>query len=231
MRINKYIASSGFCSRRKAEEYIREGRVFINGTCAVLQSTVQEKDRVTIDDKVIELQEKQVVLLYNKPVGITCTTEKQIQGNIIDAINYPQRIFPIGRLDKDSCGLILLTNNGDLVNQCLRSENGHEKEYLVEVDKKVTDTFLKGMADGVKIYNPVSNSYVVTLPCKVKKIGRNRFSIILTQGYNRQIRRMCSAFNYHVRKLQRIRFMHLNLDVEEGKYRLLNESEISKFSL
>lgn len=228
MRINKYISSSGFCSRRKAEEYVNNGEVLVNGIVATLQTSIEEGDVVTINGTLIEPKQEHIVLLFNKPVGITCTTEHHIKDNIIDFINYKERIFPIGRLDKDSSGLILLTNNGDLVNECLRVENGHEKEYIVEVDKKITSEFLSKMSNGVKIYNPVNNSYVVTLPCKIKQINKFKFSIILTQGYNRQIRRMCSAFNYHVRTLKRVRFMNLHLDVEEGKYRLLSDTEIKK---
>ena len=228
MRINKYISSSGFCSRRKAEEYVNNGEVLVNGIVATLQTSIEEGDVVTINGTLIEPKQEHIVLLFNKPVGITCTTEHHIKDNIIDFINYKERIFPIGRLDKDSSGLILLTNNGDLVNECLRVENGHEKEYIVEVDKKITPEFLTKMSNGVKIYNPVNNSYVVTLPCKIKQINKFKFSIILTQGYNRQIRRMCSAFDYHVRTLKRVRFMNLHLDVEEGKYRLLSDTEIKK---
>lgn len=228
IRINKYIASSGMCSRRKAEEYIENGLVTINNKLATLSSTVEENDIVKIDSKLIESKKDYVVLLFNKPKGITCTTEHKVKDNIIDFINYPERIFPIGRLDKDSQGLILLTNNGDLVNECLRVENGHEKEYVVRVDKQITDDFLNKMSNGIKIYNPVTNKYTKTLPCTIKQIGKNNFSIILKQGLNRQIRRMCSALNYHVISLKRIRFMHLKLDVDEGKYRLLTEKEISK---
>ena len=228
MRINKYIASSGLCSRRKAEEYIEKGLVAINGKTAVLSSIVNEGDEVFLDGKLIESNNNEIVLLFNKPKGITCTTEHKVKGNIIDFINYPERIFPIGRLDKDSQGLILLTNNGDLVNECLRVENGHEKEYVVRVDKPITSDFLTKMKEGVKIYNPVTNKYVVTLPCQIKQMGKNNFNIILKQGYNRQIRRMCLALGYHVISLKRIRFMHLCLDVEEGQYRLLKQNEIAK---
>ena len=228
MRINKYIASSGLCSRRKAEEYIEKGLVTVNDKQAILSTTVEDGDVVKLDGKIIEAKKDYVVLLFNKPKGITCTTEHKVKDNIIDYINYPERIFPIGRLDKDSNGLILLTNNGDLVNECLRVENGHEKEYMVRVDKPLTDEFLEKMSEGVKIYNPVTNKYVKTLPCKVIKKGKNHFNIILKQGLNRQIRRMCSALDYHVISLQRIRFMNLKLDVDEGKYRLLTSDEISK---
>lgn len=228
MRINKYIASTGLCSRRKAEEFIERGVVTINGEVAVLSSTVEDKDEVRLNGKVIKAKEDFVVLLFNKPKGVTSTTDKKDKDNIIDYINYPERIFPIGRLDKDSTGLILLTNNGDLVNECLRVENGHEKEYVVSVDKNITPDFLNKMSKGVTIYNPVTDRNVVTLPCDIRKTGKNRFNIILKQGYNRQIRRMCVALGYHVVSLNRIRFMHLHLDVEPGKYRLLTPAEIEK---
>ena len=228
MRINKYIASTGLCSRRKAEEFIEKGVVTINSEVAVLSSTVEDEDEVRLNGKVIKAKEDFVVLLFNKPKGVTSTTDKKDKDNIIDYINYPERIFPIGRLDKDSTGLILLTNNGDLVNECLRVENGHEKEYVVSVDKNITPDFLNKMSKGVTIYNPVTDRNVVTLPCDIRKTGKNRFNIILKQGYNRQIRRMCVALGYHVVSLNRIRFMHLNLDVEPGKYRLLTPSEIEK---
>lgn len=228
MRINKYIASSGLCSRRKAEEYIEKGLVTINGEKAFLYTDVQVGDVVKLNGKTIKNKEDFVVLLFNKPKGITCTTEHKIEDNIIDYINYPERIFPIGRLDKDSQGLILLTNNGDIVNQCLRKENGHEKEYVVEVDKDIDDEFLNNMSKGVRIYNPVSHKYTKTLPCEIEKTGKRRFNIILKQGLNRQIRRMCKVFDYRVVFLQRIRFMNLHLDVKEGKYRLLDQKEIDK---
>ena len=230
MRINKYIASTGLCSRRKAEEFIEAGLVTINGEVATLSSQVEDGDKVKLNGELIEKKNDFVVLLFNKPKGITCTTEHKVKGNIIDYINYPERIFPIGRLDKDSNGLILLTNNGDLVNECLRVENGHEKEYVVRVDKPIDDKFIESMKNGVKTYNPVTNKYVTTLPCEVIQKGKNHFNIILKQGLNRQIRRMCNELGYHVISLKRIRFMHLNLDVEEGKYRLLSEEEISKLT-
>jgi len=191
---------------------------------------VKPGDAVTLNGETIEAKSDFVVLLFNKPKGITCTTEHHVKGNIIDYINYPERIFPIGRLDKDSTGLILLTNNGDLVNECLRVENGHEKEYVVHVDKDITPDFLKKMATGVTIYNPVTDTTVSTLPCLIKQTGKNTFNIILKQGLNRQIRRMCSALNYRVTSLKRIRFMHLHLDVKEGEYRLLDQNEILKLT-
>lgn len=228
MRINKYIASTGLCSRRKAEEYIENGLVTINGEKAILSSIVNEDDEVKLNGEIIQAKKDFVVLLFNKPKGITCTTELDVKDNIIDYINYPERIFPIGRLDKDSTGLILLTNNGDLVNECLRVENGHEKEYVVRVDKPITEQFLKDMAMGVKIFNPVTNSNVVTLPCEIWQTGKATFNIILKQGLNRQIRRMCSALGYNVVTLKRIRFMHLQLNVKEGQYRLLDEKEVKR---
>lgn len=228
MRINKYIASSGMCSRRKAEEFIVKGQVTVNGTAAELSTTVEEGDVVLVNGKQVTPKKEHVVLLFNKPIGVTCTTELHVKGNIISYINYPERIFPIGRLDKDSQGLILLTNDGDLVNECLRVENGHEKEYIVKVDKPVTQQFVEGMSTGVKIFNPVTNSNVTTLPCKVTKLGERTFRIVLKQGYNRQIRRMCSAFSYNVTSLKRVRFMFLNLDVKPGEYRLLTEKELER---
>lgn len=228
MRINKFIASTGLCSRRKAEEYIEAKQVTINDKIAILSSVVEDGDVVKINGQIINKKDNFVVLLFNKPKGITCTTEHKVKDNIIDYINYPERIFPIGRLDKDSHGLILLTNNGDLVNKCLRVENGHEKEYVVRVDKEINDDFINSMQKGVRIYNPVSHHYTKTLPCTVIQKGKNHFNIVLKQGLNRQIRRMCKELGYHVISLKRIRFMFLNLDVEEGKYRLLTDSEIKR---
>lgn len=226
MRLNKYISSSGFCSRRKADEFIQNGLVTINDELATLQSELKDGDIVKVNGTLIQPKQEFVYLLLNKPTGITCTTERHIEGNIIDFVNYPERIFPIGRLDKDSSGLIVLTNDGDVVNSCLREENNHEKEYIVEVDHKINQDFLEKMSAGVQIYNPVNNSYVVTKPCVLKQLGARKFSIILTQGYNRQIRRMCTACGYHVRHLKRIRFLHLVLDTKEGEWRYLSEKEI-----
>lgn len=227
MRINKYISSTGFCSRRMAEQYILEGRVKVNGELATIQTVIEEKDIVTIDEQIIKQRIPEVYILFNKPVGITCTTEHHVEGNIIDYINYPERIFPVGRLDKDSTGAILLTNDGDIVNTLLREENGHDKEYEVSVDRKLTDEFLEHIRQGVQIYNPVTNRYVVTKPCKVTKISQRKFKIILTQGYNRQIRRMCSAYRYHVQTLKRVRFMNLTLQgLNEGQWRALTQDEI-----
>ncbi len=229
MRINKYISSTGFCSRRMAEQIVEEGRVLVNGERATISTPVNEGDVVCIDGKKVEPTQEYVYLILNKPVGITCTTERHIEGNIIDYVNYPKRIFPVGRLDKDSCGLILLTNDGDLVNQALREENGHSKEYEVEVNRQFDEHFLKQMAAGVKIYNPVSDSYVVTKPCTVRANGSKRFTIVLKQGYNRQIRRMCSALGYKVRFLRRVRFINLTLKgLPQGKWRECTPSEVSE---
>ena len=229
MRINKYISSSGFCSRRMAEQYILEGRVYVNGKQAEIQTVIEENDVVTIDGQEIKPKDPAVYILLSKPAGITCTTERHVEGNIIDYVNYPERIFPVGRLDKDSTGAILLTNDGDIVNDLLREENGHDKEYEVTVDHKLTDEFLNHLREGVKIYNPVTNSYVVTKSCRIKKINQRMFRIILTQGYNRQIRRMCSAYQYQVRSLKRIRFINLTLEnLDEGKWRYLTEKEINE---
>lgn len=228
MRINKYISSTGYCSRRKAEEIITEGRVRVNGELANINTVIDENiDVVTIDGKKIEVMEEKIYLLLNKPVGITCTTERHIKGNIIDYVNYPKRIFPVGRLDKDSHGLILLTNDGDIVNKALREENNHSKEYLVQVDKPILPSFIQKMKAGVEIYNPVQHEMVKTKKCKVSPAGKRSFKIVLTQGYNRQIRRMCKACGYKVIDLERIRFMNLQDEkLEMGKWRKLTSKEI-----
>ena len=211
------------CSRREADEWIANGRVSINGIKAQLGSQVEDGDEVMVDRQRIGAKPKSVYIMLNKPVGITCTTERHIQGNIIDFVGHEKRIFPVGRLDKDSEGLILLTNNGDIINQLLRSENHHEKEYAVTVDKPVTEGFLKKMAEGVRILD------TVTKPCKIRQTGKNEFNIILTQGLNRQIRRMCEVFSYTVRHLRRIRFVNLKLGgLKSGQWRNLTEAELSK---
>ncbi|MBO9129292.1 23S rRNA pseudouridine(2604) synthase RluF [Bacillus sp. 165] len=220
MRINKYISESGIGSRRQADQWISEKRVTINGIVAELGSQVTPGDDVRVDDKPIDAKPSYVYIALNKPVGITSTTERHIQGNIIDFVNHPLRIFPIGRLDKDSNGLILLTNDGDIVNKILRAEHNHEKEYIVRVDKPITSAFLKGMGEGVSILG------TKTLPCKVSKVSNYVFRIILTQGLNRQIRRMCSALGYRVFKLQRTRIMNIHLgDLKLGEWRDLTEQE------
>lgn len=230
MRINKYIASSGICSRRAAEEFIKEERVKVNGQLAQLSTTIEEGDLVELDGSIVKPLNLELYIVLNKPVGITCTTERQIKGNIIDYVNILERIFPIGRLDKESTGLIVLTNQGDIVNEVLREENGHTKEYLVKVNKKMTQEFIDKMSQGVKIYNPVANEYVITKKCELVQMNQFEFKIILTQGYNRQIRRMCTALDYQVTKLTRTRFLNLTLkDLPVGKWRKLTESEIKEF--
>jgi len=222
VRLNKYISETGICSRREADAWIAAGRVRVNGQVAVLGTQAEEGDLVEVDGKPVAARRSETVYIaLNKPVGITCTTERHIPGNIIDYVRHPQRIFPIGRLDKDSEGLILLTNNGDIVNEILREENAHEKEYVVTVDRPITDDFLFGMADGVEILD------TRTKPCKVRRIGRNVFGIILTQGLNRQIRRMCAAFDYKVRRLQRVRIVNIRLDgIKTGEWRDLTAAEL-----
>ncbi|OZS78590.1 23S rRNA pseudouridine synthase F [Tetzosporium hominis] len=220
MRINKYLAEAGIVSRRGADQWILDGRVLINGAPAELGSRVQPDDEVTVDGKVISHEQDLVYIALNKPVGITSTTERHIEGNIVDFVNHDQRIFHIGRLDKDSDGLILLTNDGDIVNEILRSENEHEKEYIVTLNERITPTFLEKMASGVRILD------TVTKPCKVKQLGPHTFSIILTQGLNRQIRRMCSALGFTIKRLQRVRIMNIELgSLPIGKWRDLTDKE------
>ncbi|MCR4301484.1 MAG: 23S rRNA pseudouridine(2604) synthase RluF [Sulfuricaulis sp.] len=221
MRLNKYISETGICSRREADAWISSGRVTINSQRAELGTQVNEGDEVRVDQRVVSAKKQHVYLCLNKPVGITCTTERHIEGNIVDFVNHPARIFPIGRLDKDSEGLILLTNNGDIVNTILRAENNHEKEYIVTVDKPVTETFLAGMAGGVNILG------TRTKPCRVSRVDNSAFRIILTQGLNRQIRRMCEVFGYHVGRLQRIRIVNIKLgNLKVGEWRNLSEAEL-----
>ncbi|RNB83111.1 23S rRNA pseudouridine(2604) synthase RluF [Brevibacillus nitrificans] len=225
MRINKYISETGFCSRRESDKLIEAGRVTINGRLAELGSTVSPGDDVRIDGNPLGAKKKSVYIALNKPVGITCTTELHIKGNIIDFVNHPERIFPIGRLDKDSQGLILLTNDGDIVNKILRAENNHEKEYIVTVDKPITPLFIQGMSGGVRILG------TVTKPCKVTKISDRVFKIVLTQGLNRQIRRMCQAFGYQVRQLKRVRIMNIDLgELRVGQWRDLTEKELAELN-
>lgn len=221
MRINKFISETGICSRREADAYIDAKRVTINEVVAELGSTVEDGDIVKIDGKQIGKKRKPVYIALNKPVGITSTTEKHVRGNIVDFVNHKERIFPIGRLDKDSQGLILLTNDGDIVNRILRAENNHEKEYIVTVDKPITDSFLKGMASGVRILG------TKTKPCKIRRMKEDVFNIILTQGLNRQIRRMCQVFGYKVVKLKRIRIMNIKLQgLKIGEWRDLTAEEL-----
>ena len=229
MRLNSYISSTGICSRREADKLIEQGRVQINDQIAVLGTRVKEGDQVAVDDKILEQKENNVYIAFNKPVGITCTTERHIQGNIIDFINYPERIFPIGRLDKDSEGLILLTNDGSIVNKILREENNHQKEYIVTVNKQITTEFIGKMSNGVRIFNPVKKEHTITKKCQIEKINDRSFKITLSQGLNRQIRRMCSHFGYSVVKLKRIKIMDITLDgIAMGKWRYLTEAELGQ---
>ena len=222
-RINKYLAESGACSRRGADKIIEEGRVKINGEVAVLGSVVGDGDVVELDGKPVLPLDDKIYIAFNKPLGVTCTTDKRDPTNIIDYINYPERIFPIGRLDKNSSGLILLTNNGDIVNQLLRAENNHEKEYIVSVDHPLDPTFKAKMENGIPVLGQI------TLPCEVEILGPRRFRIILHQGLNRQIRRMCEYLGYRVVKLKRVRFMNIELgNLKPGEIRLLSSSEKRK---
>jgi 23S rRNA pseudouridine2604 synthase len=222
VRLNKYISETGVCSRREADAWIAAGRVSVNGAPAELGTQVGEGDQVQVDGQpVAPARSETVYIALNKPVGITCTTERHIDGNIVDFINHPQRIFPIGRLDKESEGLILLTNNGDIVNEILREENEHEKEYVVTLDRPFDDEFLSRMGTGVEILG------TRTKPCRLRRIGRNVFSIVLTQGLNRQIRRMCAALDYQVRRLQRVRVVNIRLDgIKVGQWRNLTAAEL-----
>lgn len=221
MRINKFLSETGITSRRGADKYIEAGRVTINGAKAELGSKVAAGDEVRVDGKIIEQPQREYVYIaLNKPVGITSTTERHIEGNIVDFVNHQERIFHVGRLDKDSEGLILLTNDGDIVNEILRAENEHEKEYIVRVDMPITDSFLKKMEEGVEILD------TVTLPAKAEKLTKYIFKLTIKQGLNRQIRRMCSALGYEVRNLQRIRIMNIRLgDLPVGEWRDLTDSE------
>jgi 23S rRNA pseudouridine2604 synthase len=221
VRINKYLAESGACSRRQADQWIEAGRVTVNGARAVLGTQVAEGDVVLVDGNPLRERPTRVYLALNKPVGVECTTDRGVPDNIVDFVGHRERIFPIGRLDKDSEGLILLTNDGDVVNTVLRAENEHEKEYVVAVDRPLTPGFLQGMAGGVPILG------TVTSPCRVTQVGRNTFRIVLTQGLNRQIRRMCEHFGYTVRSLQRVRIMHVRLgDLPLGRWRNLTPAEV-----
>ena len=226
IRINKFIGQFGFTSRREADKLINVDRIIVNGQKAVMGQKVKPKDRIEIDGVLVENHhERNVYLAFNKPVGIVCTTDTRVEkNNIIDYINYPSRIFPIGRLDKPSEGLILLTNDGDIVNKILRARNNHEKEYIVTVNKPVTSEFIKTMANGVPILD------TITRKCKVEQIHKKQFRIVLTQGLNRQIRRMCEYLDYRVVMLKRIRIMNIELDLGVGKYRDLTKKEFSQLN-
>lgn len=225
LRLNKFISEKGICSRREADKLIELGRVTINGLRAETGTKVAPTDEVRLDGKLLNKREELVYIALNKPVGITCTTEKKVPGNIVDFVKHPKRIFPIGRLDKDSQGLIFLTNDGDIVNKILRAGNNHEKEYIVTVDKPITNEFITSMANGVKILG------TITKKCFVKKEGKYVFRIILTQGLNRQIRRMSEVLGYKVTKLERIRIMNVTLEgLPIGKWRYLASEELSEIN-
>jgi 23S rRNA pseudouridine2604 synthase len=225
-RLNKYLSEVGYCSRRAADKLIDAGRVTINGKVPEMGTKVSPEDVVEVDGKLISKREQDhVYLAFNKPIGIVCTTDTRVEkDNIIDYINYPKRIFPIGRLDKPSEGLILLTDDGDIVNKILRASNNHEKEYLVTVDTPISQTFIERMANGIPILD------TVTRKCEVKKLSTFVFKIILTQGLNRQIRRMCEYLNYNVTQLKRVRIMNIKLDVPVGEYRELTNDEFKTLS-
>lgn len=224
-RLNKFISETGFCSRREADKYIEEGRVTVNGNLPEMGAKVSDADDVLIDGKPLKAKPKLVYIAYNKPVGITCTTERKIQSNIVKAVNYPERIFPIGRLDRPSEGLIFLTNEGDIVNKILRAGNNHEKEYVVTVDKPLNRQFVNKMANGIPILD------TVTKKCKVKQTGPQQFTIVLTQGLNRQIRRMCEYLGYEVVTLKRTRIMNVTLKgLKVGQWRHLTEQEMAEIN-
>ena len=226
MRINKYLSQIGICSRREADKLIDSDRVKVNNEIAELGTKIKKGDKITIDNKLIEPKNKKTILIaFNKPKGIVCTTNRSVEkNNIIDYINFPERIFPIGRLDKLSEGLIFLTNDGALVNKILRSRNNKEKEYLVEVDKIITINFIRQMSNGIPILN------MITKKCKLVKVSTTTFKIILTQGLNRQIRRMCDFLGYKVVSLKRTRIMNIKLDVETGKWRHLSSRELDSLN-
>ncbi|BDD01595.1 23S rRNA pseudouridine(2604) synthase RluF [Persicobacter psychrovividus] len=225
-RINKFLSEVGYCSRRAADKLLEQGRITINGKVPELGTKISEADEVRVDGKVIHTpNEKPVYIAFHKPIGIVCTTDTRVEkDNIIDYINYPKRIFPIGRLDKPSEGLIFLTNDGDIVNKILRARNNHEKEYIVTVDKPITDDFIRSMSNGIPILD------TVTRKCKVTKITKFKFKIILTQGLNRQIRRMCEYLDFNVIKLKRIRIMNIELDIPVGKWRDITPAELQEIN-
>ncbi|MDR6805609.1 23S rRNA pseudouridine2604 synthase [Dyadobacter sp. BE34] len=225
VRINKFISETGFCSRREADKLVEQGRVTLNGRKAVLGDKAKEGDDVRVDGKPLKAKKAGVYIAFNKPVGITCTTERHIKGNIIDYIRHKERIFPIGRLDKPSEGLIFLTSDGDIVNKILRAGNNHEKEYVVTVNKPITPDFIQKMSSGVPILG------IITKKCFVRKEGPFVFTIILTQGLNRQIRRMCEYLGYNVTKLKRVRIMNVALnDLPVGKWRNLTAAEMKEIN-
>ncbi len=224
-RINKFLSETGFCSRREADKLIEQERVTINGFVPVMGTKISPDDEVRVDGKIIrESTKKRIYLAFNKPVGIECTTNLDVRDNIVDYINYSERIFPIGRLDKSSEGLIFMTNDGDIVNKILRARNNHEKEYLVTVNRPITDRFIERMANGIPILD------TITRKCKVEQVSKYIFRIILTQGLNRQIRRMCEYLDYEVTALKRTRIINISLDVLVGRYRELSTEEITQLN-
>ena len=227
-RINKYLSEIGYCSRREADKLIAAGRVTINGKVPEMGTKIAPEDVVAVDGTILkDTKDSFIYLAFNKPIGIVCTTDTRVEkDNIIDFINYPNRIFPIGRLDKPSEGLILLTDDGDIVNKILRASNNHEKEYIVTVDKPISQTFIKHMSQGIYL----EELKTTTKKCKVEKLGTYEFKIILTQGLNRQIRRMCEYLNYEVQTLKRVRIMNIKLDVPIGEYRELTKEEFNELN-
>ncbi len=225
-RINKYLSEVGYCSRRAADKLINQGRVTINGVVPEMGTRIASNDEVRVDGELIsEPKEKPVYIAFNKPIGIVCTTDTKVEkDNIIDYINYPKRIFPIGRLDKPSEGLIFLTNDGDIVNKILRARNNHEKEYIVTVNHPITKKFIQKMSNGLPIID------TVTRKCHVEQLDKSRFKIVLTQGLNRQIRRMCEYLDYRVVKLKRVRIMNVSLDIPVGKWRYLTDKELKEIN-
>ena len=226
-RINKYLSEVGYCSRRKADRLILEGKVTINGKITEIGAKVEENDQVEIKGERIEktTRQKNIYLAFNKPVGIVCTTDREVEpNNVIDFIKYPKRIFPIGRLDKLSEGLIFLTNDGDIVNKILRARNNHEKEYIVKVNRPINSDFIQSMSNGVEILGTITRN------CFVKQLGPRSFKIILTQGLNRQIRRMCEFLGYKVQSLKRVRIMNIKLDLPVGEYREFTKEELLKLN-
>ena len=227
VRINKFLSQAGFCSRREADKFILDERVTINGAIAKMGEKIDPSDDISVDgERISKKPNKKIYIILNKPKGIVCTTDSGVEkNNIIDYVNHPKRIFPIGRLDKTSEGLIFLTNDGDIVNKILRAKNKHEKEYHVTVDKPITHEFIQQMSKGVPILN------TVTRPCEIKRIKDYEFKIILTQGLNRQIRRMCEYLGYRVKKLKRIRIMNIKLDIPLGEWRYFNDQEFSELKM
>ena len=224
MRLNKYIAACGICSRREADQLIEGGRVYVNGQTAISGMQVSDADLVEVDKKLVKPMSEKVVLAYNKPVGVTCTEkDKHAEKTIVEAVNYPVRLTYAGRLDKESEGLMIMTNDGELIQRMMKGANRHEKEYVVKVNREITDSFLEGMSNGVYL----KELDETTRPCSLEKLGKYTFQIVLTQGLNRQIRRMCAYFGYEIKRLVRIRIMNVELkDLKTGEYRALEGEEL-----